>query len=187
MVNLVPPHGGKLLPCLLTGDERDTALSEARALPKVRLSSKEASDLIMLAMGAFSPLHGFMGKADYQRVVREMRLTNGLLWPIPITLSISKEDADKIREFVRKLVELIEMKAYGETIVVNFGEDERVAGYSMMQLIETSLISAHFANQSNAVYLDVFSCKKFDPQVVADFAKRFFEAERVRVSSITRE
>ena len=96
-------------------------------------------------------------------------------------------DADKIKEFVRQLVELIEMKAYGETIVVNFGEDERVAGYSMMQLIETSLISAHFANQSNAVYLDVFSCKKFDPQVVADFAKRFFEAERVRVSSITRE
>ncbi len=95
-------------------------------------------------------------------------------------------DAEKIKEFVRQLVELIEMKAYGETIVVNFGEDERVAGYSMMQLIETSLISAHFANQSNAVYLDVFSCKKFDPQVAADFAKKFFQAKRFVVNSVVR-
>ena len=83
MANLVPPHGGKLLPRFVSDDERDGALSEARALPQVRLSSREASDLIMLAMGAFSPLEGFMGREDYQRVVAEMRLKNGLLWPIP--------------------------------------------------------------------------------------------------------
>jgi len=83
-------------------------------------------------------------------------------------------DADKIRQFVVELCDLIEMKRYGETAVVNFGEDERVAGYSMTQLIETSLISAHFANQSNATYLDVFSCKPYDPEVVAEFAKNFF-------------
>jgi S-adenosylmethionine/arginine decarboxylase-like enzyme len=82
--------------------------------------------------------------------------------------------ADEIRRFVHELCELIEMKRFGECVVVNFGEDERVAGYSMTQLIETSLISAHFANQTGAVYLDVFSCKYYNPEVVAEFAKKFF-------------
>jgi S-adenosylmethionine/arginine decarboxylase-like enzyme len=84
-------------------------------------------------------------------------------------------DADEIRRFVVELCDLIEMKRFGETQVVHFGEDERVAGYSMVQLIETSLISAHFANQSNAAYLDVFSCKPYDPQVVGNFAREFFK------------
>ena len=83
-------------------------------------------------------------------------------------------DADKIRQFVRELCDLIQMRRYGETMVVHFGEDECVAGYSMVQLIETSLISAHFANQTNTTYLDVFSCKPYDPAVVEDFAVRFF-------------
>ena len=83
-------------------------------------------------------------------------------------------DAATIRQFVVELCDLIEMKRFGEPTIVNFGEDERVAGYSMAQLIETSLISAHFANQSNTTYLDVFSCKPYDPDVVADFAQTFF-------------
>ena len=82
--------------------------------------------------------------------------------------------AERIRQFVGELCDLIEMRRFGETTVVNFGEDERVAGYSMLQLIETSLISAHFANLTNTVYLDVFSCKPYDPEIVEDFAKRFF-------------
>jgi len=84
--------------------------------------------------------------------------------------------ADKIRQFVIELCELIGMRRFGETLVVHFGEEERVAGYSMVQLIETSLISAHFANQTNTTYLDVFSCKPYDPEVVADFAQDFFGA-----------
>ncbi|MBN1277115.1 MAG: S-adenosylmethionine decarboxylase [Deltaproteobacteria bacterium] len=83
-------------------------------------------------------------------------------------------DADAIRRFVAELCNLIEMKRFGETQVVHFGEDERVAGYSMVQLIETSLISAHFANLTNAVYLDVFSCKTYDPEKVQAFAQEFF-------------
>ena len=83
-------------------------------------------------------------------------------------------NAEKIKEFVAKLCEVIEMKRFGETIVVHFGEEERVAGYSMVQLIETSLISAHFANMSNTVYLDVFSCKPYDVKVVEEFAREFF-------------
>jgi len=98
MSPLVPPHGGVLLPLIVNGDEREKALSEARALPQIVLNSRELSDLIMLAMGAFSPLKGFMGQKDYQRVVKEMRLRSGLLWPIPITLPVSKEEADRIKE-----------------------------------------------------------------------------------------
>lgn len=82
--------------------------------------------------------------------------------------------ADVIRRFVVELCELIEMKRFGETQVVHFGEEERVAGYSMVQLIETSLISAHFANLTNAVYLDVFSCKPYDPDKVKTFAEEYF-------------
>lgn len=86
--------------------------------------------------------------------------------------------AETIRRFVVALCDLIQMKRFGETQVVHFGEDERVAGFSMVQLIETSLISGHFANQSNAVYLDVFSCKPYDPQVVRAFAQSYFGGSR---------
>lgn len=80
----------------------------------------------------------------------------------------------KIRQFVVELCDLIGMRRFGETQVVHFGEDERVAGFSMIQLIETSLISAHFANQSNTTYLDVFSCKPYDPTIAEEFARKFF-------------
>ena len=98
MSSLVSPHGGRLLPLLVSDGERDKALNEVRALPQVRLSSREVSDLIMLAMGAFSPLEGFIGSEDYKRVIADMRLKSGLLWPIPITLSTTGEEADKIKE-----------------------------------------------------------------------------------------
>ena len=87
-------------------------------------------------------------------------------------------DAEKIRQFVYQLCDLIAMKRFGECQVVDFGEDERVSGFSMVQLIETSLISAHFANQSNTTYLDVFSCKPYDPEVVEKFATEYFGGSR---------
>ncbi len=83
-------------------------------------------------------------------------------------------NADEIRRFVVELCDMIAMKRFGDTQVVHFGEDERVAGYSMVQLIETSLISAHFANLTNAVYLDVFSCKPYDAEKVRAFSQEFF-------------
>lgn len=90
--------------------------------------------------------------------------------------------AEKIRAFVDALCILIDMKKFGPTVVVDFGEDPRVSGYSMTQLIETSLISGHFANQSNAAYLDIFSCKAYPPYVAAMFARDFFEARDMKVS-----
>lgn len=90
-------------------------------------------------------------------------------------------DADAIREFVRILCDRIKMKRYGETQVVFFGDEPRVQGYSMTQLIETSLISAHFANASHAIYLDVFSCAPYDPEDAAQFAKEFFKASQYEI------
>ena len=84
-------------------------------------------------------------------------------------------DAQQIERFVHELCDLIDMKRFGDCQVVHFGEDERVEGFSMTQLIETSLISGHFANASNTVYLDVFSCKFYDPREVAEFAMSFFK------------
>ena len=90
-------------------------------------------------------------------------------------------DADAIREFVKILCDRIKMKRYGETQVVFFGDEPRVQGYSMTQLIETSLISAHFANASRAIYLDVFSCAPYDPEDAAQFAKEFFKASQYEI------
>jgi S-adenosylmethionine/arginine decarboxylase-like enzyme len=87
---------------------------------------------------------------------------------------IRSEEA--IKEYVLKLCELIKMKRFQDTVVVNFGEDEKVAGYSMVQLIETSCISGHFANQTNASYIDIFSCKIYNPYVAAEFTRDFFKA-----------
>ena len=102
----------------------------------------------------------------------------GLLTSIDLHQCDGKKirDAEAIKRFVVELCERIDMKRYGECQVVNFGEDERVAGFSMVQLIETSCISAHFANATNATYLDIFSCKYYNPYEAAEFAKQFFAA-----------
>ena len=111
-------------------------------------------------------------------IVEKARALNA--WGIASSIDIygctpeTIRDADAIKRFVVELCDLIDMKRFGETQVVHFGEDERVAGYSMVQLIETSLISAHFANLTNAVYLDVFSCKPYDASAVELFSRNFF-------------
>jgi S-adenosylmethionine/arginine decarboxylase-like enzyme len=95
-------------------------------------------------------------------------------------------DARAIKKYVDELCELIEMKQFGETQIVNFGEDEKVAGFSMVQLIETSLISGHFANKSNNAYIDIFSCKYYEPSVALEFTKKFFEAKEVKMHYVLR-
>src|SRR5512142_1819306 len=97
------------------------------------------------------------------------------------------QNAEAIREFVRILCERIKMRRYGETQVVFFGDDPRVTGFSMTQLIETSLISAHFADASCAIYLDVFSCAPYEPKDVAEFASEYFKASSHHLHVVERE
>jgi S-adenosylmethionine/arginine decarboxylase-like enzyme len=97
------------------------------------------------------------------------------------------QDADAIKRFVAELCDLIKMRRYGETQVVRFGDDPKVTGFSMTQLIETSLISAHFADASRAVYLDVFSCAPYDPVKAAEFAKSFFKANNYTLNTVRRK
>lgn len=94
---LVRPHGAdQLRPLLLEGAARDAELKKATALPKIPLSSREVGDLIMLGIGGFTPLDGFMGAADWKSVCDDMRTTSGLFWPIPITLSCTSENAAQL-------------------------------------------------------------------------------------------
>lgn len=94
---------------------------------------------------------------------------------------------DYIYKFVRELADYIDMKCFGEPQIVHFGANERVAGYSMTQLIETSLLSAHFANASCRAYIDVFSCKSYDPESAANFCKDYFKASSVKFGSTVRD
>ncbi len=97
MSKLVPPHGSNaLMPLLLPEAERATALKRAKTLKQVPMSSRETSDFLMLAMGAYTPLTGFMGHDDWRGACADMKLTNGVFWPIPITLSCTQELADSI-------------------------------------------------------------------------------------------
>jgi len=94
----ISPHGGTLIPLLLQGAELKKERDKAKKLPQITITSREASDLIMLGMGAFSPLTGFMNRENYESVLAEMHLKDGTFWPVPITLAVSKEHAETLRE-----------------------------------------------------------------------------------------
>lgn len=95
-------------------------------------------------------------------------------------------DIGEIRRFVIELCRFLKVKTYGDPQVVHFGEDPRVNGFSMVQLIETSLISGHFANHDNSAFLDIFSCKEYPPKAAAYFCSTYFEAKSYRVSIVYR-
>lgn len=101
MVTLVEPHGAKeLKPLLLTGAELENEKERAKGLKQVSISSREVGDLIMMGIGGFTPLEGFMTHADWLGVCDGMRMTNGLFWPIPITLSVDQATGDSVDEGV---------------------------------------------------------------------------------------
>src|SRR5262249_46625692 len=95
-MSLIAPHGGNLVDRVLKGDAAEKAKKDAGGLKSITLSPREAFDLEMIAIGAFSPLTGFMGEADFKRVCTEMRLANGTVWPIPVILSPADDVAAKV-------------------------------------------------------------------------------------------
>ncbi len=95
---LVNPHGGgELRPLLLHGRELTAERTRAATLPQLRVSSREKGDLIMLGIGGFTPLDGFMTRADWEGVCDGMKMANGVFWPIPITLSVDEVVADSLK------------------------------------------------------------------------------------------
>ena len=94
----IAPHGGILVNRIATLDQRQEFFDKAESLPRVQLSDRSISDLQMIAIGALSPLKGFMNEADYLSVVKQMRLSNGLPWSVPITLSVTEAVADTLKE-----------------------------------------------------------------------------------------
>ena len=97
---LVKPHGkeGKLKPLLLQGAELAAEQQKAAKLKRIGITSRETGDAIMMGIGGFTPLTGFMGSRDWKGVCAEMKMADGTFWPIPVTASASKEDADAIKE-----------------------------------------------------------------------------------------
>ncbi|HEC90722.1 MAG TPA: sulfate adenylyltransferase, partial [Alphaproteobacteria bacterium] len=99
MSKLVPPHGSDdLKPLLIPEVERADEMKRAGGLKKVPMTSKETSDILMFAMGAYTPLDGFMNEADWRGCCGDMKLASGLFWPIPITLSADSDLADSISD-----------------------------------------------------------------------------------------
>src|SRR6476660_851156 len=96
-MKLIKPHGGTLINREIQGSKREELIRKATTLPKVQLSSRQVSDLLMLAIGGYSPLDGFLNEADYTSVLDRMKLVNGVVWPIPITLAVSTDEADGLR------------------------------------------------------------------------------------------
>ncbi|HEY5001547.1 MAG TPA: sulfate adenylyltransferase [Ktedonobacteraceae bacterium] len=94
--SLIAPHGGELILNMASETEQAALLEQAKTFPQITIGSRQLADLEMLAIGAYSPLHGFMTQADYLSVVNNMHLSNGLPWSIPITLSTSEEQAQNL-------------------------------------------------------------------------------------------
>ena len=120
MTNLVPPHGAEALkPLLLQEDLRAQELSRAENLKKIPMSSCEVCDLLLLSMGAYTPLDGFMNETDWRGVCEDMKLTSGLFWPIPVTLSAKKTLADQLE--------------IGQEVALVDGETQQIMGILTVQ------------------------------------------------------
>jgi sulfate adenylyltransferase len=89
---LISPHGGRLVDLVVPPEEREAALRHAEALPRLALTARQLADMECLATGVYSPLDGFMGELDYRRVLDEMRLADGTLWPIPVVFDVDEAD-----------------------------------------------------------------------------------------------
>lgn len=98
MSKLVAPHGGKgLVCCLLEGKALDDEKKKAAGLKQIEISSRAKGDLIMMGIGGFSPLNGFMNKANWKSVCEKMTLSDGTFWPVPVTLDVPAADAKALK------------------------------------------------------------------------------------------
>ncbi len=107
------------------------------------------------------------------------------LWGVECSIDLKECDPKIIRskkEMKRFLIEVtdyLKVKRWGKPTIANFGDRDDIAGFSIVQLIETSLISGHFVDKTNAAYINLFSCAYFDPIKAANFTKKFFKAKQM--------
>ncbi|WP_438435289.1 sulfate adenylyltransferase [Gorillibacterium sp. sgz500922] len=134
MPETIKAHGGTLVNRLAEGPERQHLLDEASELPVIPIDSWTISDLDLIAVGGFSPLTGFLNEADYRSVVERMRLENGLVWSIPVTLPVDPLQAKRLKP--------------GDRVALQGAEDRVI--YAVMEL--TSLYTADHANEAEKVF-----------------------------------
>ena len=138
LVNLVQPHGGgPLKPLMLEGESLIAQSKHAQQLRSITISSREKGDLIMLGIGGFTPLAGFMGQADWQGVCDRMQTASGLFWPIPITLSTDAATADSIA--LGSEVALLDPDGEGVLAILRVDEKYRVdKAHECLQVFKTT-------------------------------------------------
>ncbi len=123
MVNSLPePHGGRLVHRVADAERGEQLAKESQHLPKIQVSAEHVSDIENIAYGAFSPLEGFMGKVDFENVVEEGRLRNGIPWTLPITLDASKKEIDNLHE--------------GDSVMLVNGESQLLAALQLEDIYE---------------------------------------------------
>jgi len=179
---LISPYGGKLVDLVVTGEEREALLAEASRYPSLQMTDRNLCDLELLAVGGFSPLDRFMSKADYQRVLTEMRLSDGTLFPIPITLTISKEDLPTREEWitlrdvrnyivaVMRIEEVFRWDPQREARLVCGTTDHRHPLVSEMQQWRDLCISGELKVLNLPVYYDFVELRRTPAQVRAALA-----------------
>ena len=125
-------------------------------------------------------------------MVRKTRKRGKASWGYHLLINAAKCDheairsSDKIKGFTKELVKRIDMKAFGAPRVVHFG-DEHTGGYSLVQLIHTSCITGHFVEETDDVYIDIFSCKTFDPKIAVAVFREFFSPVKVQTTFLKRQ
>lgn len=124
--------------------------------------------------------------------MRKAEFEKGNYWGLSLHIDLKDCDIELItsKPYIRKYIELlckfIDMKPFGRPKIVYFGEEDRVKGYSATQLIETSLLSAHFSDSLRTAYIDIFSCKWFDVDKAINFTSAFFKGEINNVNILKR-
>jgi S-adenosylmethionine/arginine decarboxylase-like enzyme len=134
--------------------------------------------------------HNFeMNEMTDEQIVKEFRV--GDHWGLAVGIDLERCNMDKIsdpemiKQFVIGLCDYIKMKRFGEPVIVKFGNNPKLAGYSLMQLIETSSITGHFKELDGTAFIDIFSCKGYLPRSAATFCKKFFNAQKMSIRYIT--
>ena len=113
-------------------------------------------------------------------------------WGLHIAIDLGEGDHQKIsdgeyiKQFAIDLADHIHMKRYGEPIAVRFGAEPKVEGYSLIQLIETSCIAGHFAEDTDRAFIDVFSCREYPPEATAQYCKEYFGAKTMESATLFR-